>query len=154
MASIGMVNNTLRNAFFPTSVRATGQRIDGVAATIVVSMANTSIASSALTAVAATTNTTTGKVNPSAKIRTSSPIASTASTPSTCTKSAMPARAIKQNCAPTTTSTGTKVAITMTIATQVATMSRVGARILPCPAMATQVRATRAKWGEFSPKWG
>jgi hypothetical protein len=80
-----------------------------------------------------------------AKTRTSSPVTSTASMPSTHTKSAMPTHTIKQNCPQTTTSAGTKVAITTTIATQVAMMSRARALILPCPATAKRARATRAK---------
>ncbi len=119
--------------------------INPTAAIIVVSMANASSTSSATKAVVATTIMTTGRVPPSAKTRTSSPVASTASTPSTHTKSAVPARVIKQNCAQTTTSAGTKVSIIMTIATGVATMSRVGALILPCPVAATRAQATRAK---------
>jgi hypothetical protein len=135
----------IRNAFSLTSVGATGQTIDATAATIVLSMADACSASSATTAVATMTNTTTGRVPSSAKTMTPSPVASTAGTPSTHTKSAVPTRSIKRNCVQTTTSTGTKVAITTTIATRVATMSHAGARILPCPATATQVRATRAK---------
>jgi hypothetical protein len=137
----------IRNAFSPTSVGATGHTNNAMAATIVVSMTNASSASSATMAVAATTNTTTGRVPLSTKTRTSSLVASTASTPSTCTKSAVPTCATKRvrNCAQTTTSTGTKVVITTTIATRVATMSCTGARILPCPAMVMQVQATRAK---------
>jgi hypothetical protein len=61
------------------------------------------------------------------------------------TKSAVPTHAIKQNCAQTTTSAGTKVAITMSIATQVARMSCARLLILPCPAMAMQAQAMRAK---------
>jgi hypothetical protein len=106
----------IRSAFSPT--RVTGHMIDATGATIIVSMADASCASSVATAVAATTNATAGRVPLSAKKRTSSPVASTASTPSIRTKSAMPTRAIKQNCVQTTTrSAGTKVAITTTIAT-------------------------------------
>ncbi len=124
------------SAFSPTSIGATGHTINAMVVTIVVGMANMSSASSATTAVAATTNVTTGRVPPNAKTRTSSPVASTASMPSTHTKSAMPTHTIKQNCAQTTTSAGTKVAITRTITTQVAMMSRARALILPCPVMA------------------
>jgi hypothetical protein len=69
--------------------RATGCTINTMAATIFVSMADRSSASSATTAVAVTTNATTGRVPLSTKTRTSSPVASTASMPSTRTKSAM-----------------------------------------------------------------
>jgi hypothetical protein len=132
-------------AFSPTSIGATGHTINATVATIIVSMANTSSASSAMTAVAAMANAMTGRVPPSAKTRTSSPVASMASTPSTCTKSAVPTHGMKWNCTQTTTSAGTKVAIITTTATQVATMSCTGALILPCPATATQAQATRAK---------
>jgi hypothetical protein len=120
-----------KKAFSLISAGATGCRIDTTAATIVVSMADASSTSSVMMAVAETTNAMTGKVPLSAKTRTSSPVASTVSMPSTRKKSAMPTRAIKQNCPQTTTSAGTKVAILTTIATRVATMSCAGALILP-----------------------
>ncbi len=136
----------VRYALFSISIGATGRTINATAATIIVSMANTSSASSTMTVVAATKNVMTGRVPPSAKTRTSSPIASTESTPSTHTKSAVPTHATKRikNCAQTTTSTGKKVTTTI-FATQVVTMSCMGARIPPCPAMARRARAARAK---------
>jgi hypothetical protein len=80
----------IRSPFSPTSVGVIGCTIDTMVATIVVSMDNASSASSTMMAVAATANAMTGRVPPSAKTRISSPAASTASTPSTHTKSAMP----------------------------------------------------------------
>jgi hypothetical protein len=77
-----------------------------------------------------------------------SPAAFTASTPTTCTKSAMPIRATKciTNHAQTTaTKSAGMTATTMAIATPVATMSCAEARILPCPAMVMLARAVRAK---------
>jgi hypothetical protein len=128
------------------SIGAIGLTIETTAANIVVSMAAASSPSSPMMAVAATTNATTGRVPPSAKTRTSSPVASTVSMPRTRMKSAVPIRATKhiRNCAQTTTSAGMKVT-TMIIATQVVAMSCAGTRILPCPALVKQARATRAK---------
>jgi hypothetical protein len=138
-------NMRVRSAFSLTSVGVTGRTINATAATIVVSMTNASSASSATTAVAARTNAMTEKVLPNAKTRITRPVASMASTQSTHTKSAMATRSIKQNCAQATTSAGMKVAIIMTIATQVAMVSCAGARIIPCPATVMQARATRGK---------
>ena len=129
----------VRSTFSPTSIGAPGHMINVTAATIIISIANASSATSATMAVAARTNVTTERVPPSAKKRTSSPVASTASMPSTRTMSAVPPRTIKQNHAQTTTtSTGTKVAITKTIATKAAMISHAGAHILPCLATAKQ----------------
>jgi hypothetical protein len=112
--------------------------IDATMATIAVAiMADASSTGSATTAVMATTCATTGRGFLSAKTRASSPVAFTASMPNTRTKSAVlicATKHIRNHAQTITTSAGTKVTTTI-IATPVATMSRAGACILPCPAI-------------------
>ncbi len=79
-----------------TSTGVKGRTLDTTTATIVnLSMANASSTSTATMAVAATTSVTTRRVSPSMKTRASSPDAYMASTPITCTTSAVLIRTTK-----------------------------------------------------------